>query len=276
MFILMCPCIGEPSLRAEGITKTSDIELFSRCIGRCEEFGIEIVYLPCPETIYLGRGRNPGSFLDNLNTKEFSALLERLKGDVLKIIEEKGKPLCIVGVDSSPSCGVNMTYYSDMKEKGRGAFLSLFPDIPAFDVSEFARYKVYFAAPLFSCAERDFNERLAILLREHMFLVHLPQELGDNQGSREKSQNKKIFEQNLAALDEADIVVSIIDGSDADSGTSWEMGYAYAKNKKIISLRTDFRSVGENELVNLMLEESSVVINSETELINLLNPLKSP
>jgi nucleoside 2-deoxyribosyltransferase len=167
-----------------------------------------------------------------------------------------------------------MTYYSDVKEKGRGAFLSLFPDIPAFDVSEFAGYKIYFAAPLFSCAERDFNKKLAVLLRDQMFLVHLPQELGDNQSSREKAQNKEIFGQNLAALKEADIVVSVIDGADAGSGTSWEMGYAYAKNKKIISPRTDFRSVGENERVNLMLEESSVVVSSEKELIALLNPVK--
>jgi len=270
MFILMCPCIGDYTLRAEGITKPSDIELFLRCIKRCEEFDIDIVFLPCPETIYLGSGRKPTNFLESLNTDEFSSLLKKLKEDIEEFTKGEKKPLCIVGVDSSPSCGVNMTYYSDEKKKGRGAFLNLFPDIPAFDVADFAAYKIYLAAPLFSGAERDFNKKLTCLLREHMFCVHLPQETGDNLSSREKDHNRMIFDANLSALKKADIVVSVIDGPDADSGTSWEMGYAYANNKKIISLRTDFRRVGGSEIVNLMLEESSVVVKSEEELISAL------
>ncbi|MDD4126947.1 MAG: nucleoside 2-deoxyribosyltransferase [Methanomicrobium sp.] len=271
MFILMCPCIKDPNLRAEGITKKSDIEQFSRCIERCGIFGVEIVYLPCPETIYLGKERKPGSFLEKLDTEEFAELISRLSLDVKKIIEEKGKPLCIIGVDSSPACGVNTTYYSDAKEKGRGVFLKKFLDIPAFDVSEFSKYKIYFAAPLFSCAEREYNRKIAGLLRENMFLVHLPQEISDNQSSRESCHNIRIFNENLLALKEADIVVSVIDGADADSGTSWEMGYAYASGKKIISIRTDFRRVGDNECANLMLEESSVVVNSTDELLSALN-----
>ena len=124
----MCPCIGDYTLRAEGITKPSDIELFSRCIRRCEEFGIDIVFLPCPETIYLGSGRKPTNFLESLNTEEFSALLKKLKSDTEEFTQKEEKALCIVGVDSSPSCGVNMTYYSDEKKTGRGAFLKLFSE----------------------------------------------------------------------------------------------------------------------------------------------------
>lgn len=272
MFILMCPCIKDPRLRARGITTQSDIREFSACIRRCEDFSVEIVCLPCPETIYLGKNREPGSFLEKLNTKEFAELIERLSEDVKKLIDEKGEPLCIVGVDSSPSCGVNKTYYSDVKENKRGAFLEKFGNISAFDVSEFSKYKIYLAAPLFSSAEQDFNEKLAGILRKNMFLVHLPQEIGDNKPMRDELQNRKIFDENLRALKEADIVVSVIDGADADSGTSWEMGYAYACGKKIVSLRTDFRRVGASECTNLMLEESSIVVSSADELLSVLNP----
>jgi predicted secreted protein len=57
MYVLVCPCIQNPSLRAEGITKPSDIVMFERALERCRRFGIEVIPLPCPETLYLGAER---------------------------------------------------------------------------------------------------------------------------------------------------------------------------------------------------------------------------
>src|SRR5271169_2067815 len=111
MYIFCSPCILNPALRAEGITKPSDLVLFERAIERCREFGIEMVPLPCPETLYLGPERKPGTFLERLNTNEFSSLLDDLVENVGKIVSERGSPLCIVGVNSSPTCGVTTTYY---------------------------------------------------------------------------------------------------------------------------------------------------------------------
>jgi len=68
-------------------------------------------------------------------------------------------------------------------------------------------------------------------------------------------------------------MVAVIDGADADSGTSWEMGYASALGKPIIALRTDFRRSGRYEKVNIMLEESSTVVTSTEKL---LEAIKSP
>jgi len=71
-------------------------------------------------------------------------------------------------------------------------------------------------------------------------------------------------------------MVAVIDGADADSGTAWEMGYAFALGKRVIALRTDFRSVGINEKVNLMLEQSATVVNSSEALIGAIqSPLKT-
>ncbi|MCL2141357.1 MAG: nucleoside 2-deoxyribosyltransferase [Methanimicrococcus sp.] len=47
-----------------------------------------------------------------------------------------------------------------------------------------------------------------------------------------------------------------LDGTDVDSGTAWELGYAYAENKPIIGIRTDFRIHMPNEKVNLMIQET--------------------
>ena len=271
MYVLIAACVKSPNLRAKGITKPSDIAMFERCLERCRDCGIETLFLPCPETIYLGADRLPGSFLERLNTKEFSEILDGIEKDLRAEFARRGEmPACIIGVDSSPSCGVNTTYVSDVKERGRGAFLKRFSDIPAYDVSEFSMYKIYLAAPLFSEAEREFNAKIAGILREKKYAVHLPQEVGDDSSTRDETETGRIFEYNLKALDECDIVVAVVDGADADSGTAWEIGYAYAVKKRVILLRTDFRRVGRSEAVNLMLEESGEVVGSVGELVRVL------
>jgi nucleoside 2-deoxyribosyltransferase/predicted secreted protein len=278
MYVLCSPCVLQPGLRAEGITKPSDLELFKKTVERCNKFGIEIVPLPCPETQYLGSNRKPGTYLERLNTPEFSALMVRLEQQVTGIICERGTPLCIIGVNSSPTCGVTSTYFgaagdTPPKREGRGVFLSRFSAIPAIDVAVFARYRVYLAAPLFSEAERIFNSSIARLLRTNLFDVHLPQEAGDDSDTRDIREQERLFSLNRTALENSDLIVAVIDGADADSGTAWEMGYAFAQGKPVIALRTDFRRVGHHEYVNLMLEQSSNVVGS-TE--GLLNALQSP
>ena len=274
MYVLIAPCIENPAYRARGITTDEDIRHFERAVERCRRFSIEMVALPCPETISLGAERPPGSFLDNLATDEFAALLDRLEAEVRAAIRDRGEPpLAIVGVDSSPACGVTATYHSSVKQPGRGAFLARFPDIPAVDVKEFARYRVYLAAPLFSEAEQVYNRVLHDLLERHLFDVYLPQEVGDTSTTRCREEHEAIFAQHIAALRDADIVVAVIDGADADSGTSWEMGYAYALKKKVVALRTDFRAAGHHERVNLMLEESATVVTEKEALPRVLGSL---
>jgi nucleoside 2-deoxyribosyltransferase len=272
MYVLCSPCILNPSLRAKGITHPSDIALFARSIGRCRKFGIDVVPLPCPETLYLGPDHMPGTFLERLNTPEFATLLENLSGQVRAIISERGPPLCILGVNSSPTCGVTSTYYGEEGDKpakraGRGVFYAKFPDIPAQDVAEFSKYRIYLAAPLFSEAERSYNAVIAELLRSHYFEVFLPQDTGDNHAMRDRQEHARIYNHNRRAIRDADIMVAIIDGADADSGTAWEMGYAAALKKPVIALRTDFRMAGNHERVNLMLEEASRVVTDKKALL---------
>lgn len=267
MYVLIAPCIEEPGYRARGITTDEDLRYFCRAIERCRRFAIDMVPLPCPETIYIGADRSPGSYIERLATPAFGALLDRLEADLRATIRERREPpLAIVGVDSSPACGVTATYHSSVKQPGRGAFLARFPDIPAVDVKEFARYRIYLAGPLFSEAERAYNLILRDLLTRHLFDVYLPQEAGDTNPARCREEHRAIFAQNLWALRDADIVVAVIDGADADSGTSWEMGYAYALGKRIVALRTDFRVAGHHEQVNLMLEESAAVVTRKEDL----------
>ncbi|MDR0439046.1 MAG: nucleoside 2-deoxyribosyltransferase [Methanocalculaceae archaeon] len=265
MYILVSPCILNEKLRAEGITTDADRMMWASAVARCRQFGIEMVPLPCPETLYLGISRNQGSFLDRLNTPEFAAILDHLEEDVQALITERhARPIAILGVNSSPTCGVTTTYYGNEKSAGPGVFLKRFSDIPMIDVRLFAKYHIYLAAPLFSEAQKIYNVHLAHLLSSQHYDVYLPQKFEDTTESRSKNREELIYRRNLSALKNSDIVVAVIDGSDVDSGTAWEMGYATALGKRVIAIRTDFRRYSDNELVNLMLEmEAEIVANSD-------------
>ncbi len=132
---------------------------------------------------------------------------------------------------------------------------------------------VYLAAPLFSEAECDFNRKLRDLIKDEGFLVFLPQE-DSNNIHVEKNRQEIIFNKNLAALDSSDIIVAVIDGADVDSGTAWEIGYAYSKGKPVLGLKTDFRTLGIEGTVNLMIERSIVLCTSVSELLNRLKPMQ--
>jgi nucleoside 2-deoxyribosyltransferase len=207
--------------------------------------------------------------------------MDELDGQVMGIIRDRGMPLCIIGVNSSPTCGVTSTYFGSRgseppKQPGRGVFLSRFPTIRALDAVTFSRYRVYLAAPLFSEAERTYNATLAALLEKNLFDVYLPQDTGDDSDRRNGPEQNRLFYKNLHALKESDSIVAIIEGADADSGTAWEMGFAFALGKPVVALRTDFRRVGHHEHVNLMLEQSATVVTTTDQLLQTLHPPLQP
>lgn len=126
---------------------------------------------------------------------------------------------------------------------------------------------VYLAAPLFSEAECDFNRKLRDEIIRAGFKVFLPQEDSNNIKDM-KDRQKIIFNKNLKGIENSDILVAVIDGADVDSGTAWEIGFAFAKGKPLLGLRTDFRTLGIEGTVNLMIERSVVLCMSVSELLN--------
>ncbi|MEI8374472.1 MAG: nucleoside 2-deoxyribosyltransferase [Planctomycetota bacterium] len=111
---------------------------------------------------------------------------------------------------------------------------------------------IYLAGPLFSLAERRFNEEFAKALERSYFpsMVILPQDhaakINEAAGFSER-----MYCFALDAINHSEAIVAILDGADTDSGTCIEMGYAKAKGKLVIGVRTDFRS-GEDRGLNLM------------------------
>ena len=114
--------------------------------------------------------------------------------------------------------------------------------------------KLYFAGPLFTSPERIWNAEVTAALRAAGHEVFLPQE-------NEPGKNAAgIFAADKAGIDWADGLVAIMDGPDPDSGTCWEVGYAYGMKKSIVLVRTDFRSMaGNSGAYNPMLTEAATI-----------------
>ena len=82
--------------------------------------------------------------------------------------------------------------------------------------------KIYFAGPLFTTAEQEFNRALGRALADSGHEVWLPQE----HAPREKTA-RAIFDKDLEGLKWAEVVVANLEGPDPDSGACWECGYAF-------------------------------------------------
>jgi len=116
---------------------------------------------------------------------------------------------------------------------------------------------IYLAGPLFTQAERIWNKNLAdeITLAIPNSKVILPQVKALDYVKEEGTDFQGIVERCMRDIEESDVIVAVLDGSDADSGTCWECGYAYAKGKQVIGVRTDLRG-SEDEGLNAMLRRT--------------------
>jgi len=117
--------------------------------------------------------------------------------------------------------------------------------------------KVYFAAPLFSQGEKDYNLLLTKILEDHGYEVFLPQRDGylaaELEGKTEEELTRLIFEKDLSEVLKADIIFMVLDGRIPDEGACVELGIAYANGKRCYGVKTDARSVEINMDLNPMI-----------------------
>lgn len=140
--------------------------------------------------------------------------------------------------------------------------------------------KIYLAGPLFSEAERAWMSALKgriLLIGAKLgsdVEVLWPWEFISEAEVIDlgKKAGVEVFRRCKAHLESADILVAMLDGSQVDDGTAWEIGYYFALKKgRIIGIRTDFRRAGETEgaKVNAMIEFSAdTIVNTKRELLD--------
>ena len=124
--------------------------------------------------------------------------------------------------------------------------------------------KIYLAAPLFTQVERRWNRELAKAIAAAIpdCTVFLPQDIKVGERFNDSRHFPIIFKACIQGVDEADVVLAVLDGADADSGTCFEVGYAYAKGKPVIGVRTDFRP-GQERGLNIMLARACAYFVSD-------------
>jgi nucleoside 2-deoxyribosyltransferase len=138
--------------------------------------------------------------------------------------------------------------------------------------------QLYFAAPLFSDAERTHNARTVNLI-EQLCPVFLPQRDGHlvtelvAQGMSVEDAFEEIRRADINAIRESSLIVCVLDGASIDEGVAFEIGYAFALGKTCIGYQTDFRraiygrnnpiieralksiATGEASLIRIIMEE---------------------
>jgi nucleoside 2-deoxyribosyltransferase len=161
-----------------------------------------------------------------------------------------------------------------------------------------SRARIYLASPLgFSEAGRRFYNAVLVPFVESLgYEVLDPWTLTDSRkiqavqgmpygpAKREtwRALNLEMGATNRAAIDAARGVVAVLDGTDVDSGTAAEVGYAFARGKLIVGYRGDFRLSADNEgsTVNLQVEffireSGGAIVSRYEDLEAHLRPLRA-
>ena len=105
-------------------------------------------------------------------------------------------------------------------------------------------FKIYFGAPLFNEMEQMFNEYVVGKIREtygDKVEVYLPQENASINDKSGFADSIAIAQGDNAYLEEADMLIAMLDGVTPDSGLSAELGYYYSLERPILGLYTDTR-----------------------------------
>lgn len=126
--------------------------------------------------------------------------------------------------------------------------------------------KVYIAGPLFSPGDRHYLEQVDSICKELKLETYLPHRdagLAPSDGS----ETRLFFARDLAELESCALVVAVLNGADVDSGTAWELGYAFAKGIPCFAIYEDTRIDEPLRDVNLMLTSSiKSIARSQLEL----------
>ena len=130
-------------------------------------------------------------------------------------------------------------------------------DEPVPGEDSFSGKRIYFAAPLFSEGEREYNLKLVQLLESYGYEVFLPQRDGflapDLTGLTEEEKVAKIFKRDVEEVLKADIMVFLLDGRVPDEGACVELGIAYANDKRCYGIKSDARVLETDMELNPML-----------------------
>lgn len=106
--------------------------------------------------------------------------------------------------------------------------------------------KAYYAAPLFSEMELQYNRYLTNIIKKAFpaLDIYIPQEQGDINDKNAYADSIMIAKYDTDALLASDIMIAVLDGATIDVGVATEIGVAYQAGIPVIGLYTDSRQQG--------------------------------
>lgn len=129
--------------------------------------------------------------------------------------------------------------------------------------------KLYFASPLFSEMERNFNKMLVDKIRESFtdLEVYLPQEAANINDKEAYADSKMIATFDSNEVLSSDIVFAVLDGAIIDPGVASEIGIAYHAGIPVVGLYSDSRQKGATNPKKI--EALQEIAESQFSYINL-------
>ncbi|MBR5012881.1 MAG: nucleoside 2-deoxyribosyltransferase [Clostridia bacterium] len=118
--------------------------------------------------------------------------------------------------------------------------------------------KIYLSSPFFNEEEISNMRKTQEILQKRGFDLVVPMDI-IIPNTNEVEWAEKMFEADKQGIDDSDIVVLLYYGLYSDSGTAWECGYAFAKNKPVVVVHCQ-----KEEKNNLM-----VVFGASANLANI-------
>lgn len=128
---------------------------------------------------------------------------------------------------------------------------------------------VYIAGPLFTPAERRYLEELAAEVEAAGFPTYLPHRDG-GLASADRRDTRALYDADIRALDRCGAIVAVLNGTDVDSGTAFEIGYGVARGLPVLGLYEDIRVSGPHDF-NAMIANGCRVFASRKDLLEALN-----
>ena len=137
---------------------------------------------------------------------------------------------------------------------------------------------IYIAGPLFNAHERNYLELIAAKLEGDGYKCFLPHrdqsgiDEAELEGTNMSQTTKdKIFNADLTASKDADLIVVLVTGQDIDSGTAAEIGFTYANGKPIIAI-TAYERRFRNLFVDGMITKRVNEVDELLPAISSINP----
>lgn len=126
--------------------------------------------------------------------------------------------------------------------------------------------QMYVAGPFFNALERERMERLRERLKDTDYECFYPMDhfIPNGESLTNYEWAQKVFEMDVTALLNSDVVIAVYDKHYSDSGTAFEIGLAYAHQIPIILLCTDLKQ--DNSIMPIM--AASCVLDFEKFLNN--------